>query len=304
MGGKCSVTQRHQAYIVGAAYSRVDRTRRPARLGVYLPGACFDPRYVRASYHGKSSRPPCIVCVYVESYFGPTPPASYARRQTGLCLEVRLVSYPERPRPLRTGPGQELMATRPPFFQFKNQILVSAENQTKPCRKRAVSRIVSKVLESAIPRRRKTRFFSRRIRHLLSESVTVGDFHQLLQLLCHDFPRAPLDACVHALPRALVGEGRAKCSHLASAFEVHWFYAPFFAALEPAFRGVGRQDSSTTCSSASGEPVSEKAVLKNPLRKRRVGGRSGVSAAVASTGPKDGPSDGRSAVLSTGPRSL
>jgi len=94
--------------------------------------------------------------------------------------------------------------------------------------------------------------FHETIAHLLSESVTVGDFHQLLQLLCHDFPRAPLDACVHALPRALVGEGRAKCSHLASAFEVHWFYAPFFAALEPAFRGVGRQDSSTTFASSGG----------------------------------------------------
>jgi hypothetical protein len=65
-------------------------------------------------------------------------------------------------------------------------------------------------------------------RHLLSESVTILDFHQLLQLLCADFPRAALDACVHALPRALVGEGKAICGQLASAFEVRVSVRAFF----------------------------------------------------------------------------
>ena len=33
--------------------------------------------------------------------------------------------------------------------------------------------------------------------------LTVADFHQLLMLLCPDFPKAPVDAVVHLLPRAV-----------------------------------------------------------------------------------------------------
>jgi hypothetical protein len=48
---------------------------------------------------------------------------------------------------------------------------------------------------------------------------------------------------------------------------VHWFYAPFFAALEPAFRTAARQDSNLTSEGRAGEPFRE-----NPFRETRLGG--------------------------------
>ena len=57
---------------------------------------------------------------------------------------------------------------------------------------------------------------------LLDVDVTVADFHQLLILLCPDFPRQTLDAIVHVLPRALSVDGQFSCGTLATAFEVHW----------------------------------------------------------------------------------
>jgi hypothetical protein len=97
-------------------------------------GACSDPRYVRASYPRKSSRPPCVVCLYVESHFGP-PPASYARRQTGLYVEVRVASHPRTAQALQNRPRTRAngQTRHPSFFPIReNQFPISAENQTKP----------------------------------------------------------------------------------------------------------------------------------------------------------------------------
>ena len=78
--------------------------------------------------------------------------------------------------------------------------------------------------------------FREAIQHLLNTDVTVSDFHQLLLLLCPDFPRSTLDAIVHVLPRALLCDGQFCCATLATAFEVHWFHAKFLSALDPFFR--------------------------------------------------------------------
>ena len=64
--------------------------------------------------------------------------------------------------------------------------------------------------------------------------LTVADFHQLLMLLCPDFPKAPVDAVVHLLPRALFADAKIRFSVLATAFYVHWRFVDFFRALDAA----------------------------------------------------------------------
>lgn len=70
--------------------------------------------------------------------------------------------------------------------------------------------------------------------------LSIMDFHQLLLVLCPDFPRATLDAIIHVLPRALQQDGKFHCGTLATAFQVHWYHAKFLAGLDPFFRRTVR----------------------------------------------------------------
>lgn len=70
--------------------------------------------------------------------------------------------------------------------------------------------------------------------------LSIMDFHQLLLVLCPDFPRATLDAIIHVLPRALQQDGKFHCGTLATAFQVHWYHANFLAGLDPFFRRAVR----------------------------------------------------------------
>jgi len=72
--------------------------------------------------------------------------------------------------------------------------------------------------------------------------LTVPDFHQLLIVICPDFPRATLDSIIHVLPRALQSDGKFHCGTLATAFEVHWYHNKFLSALDPFFRRLVRID--------------------------------------------------------------
>jgi len=72
--------------------------------------------------------------------------------------------------------------------------------------------------------------------------LTVPDFHQLLIVICPDFPRSTLDSIIHVLPRALQSDGKFHCGTLATAFEVHWYHSKFLSALDPFFRRLVRID--------------------------------------------------------------
>ena len=64
--------------------------------------------------------------------------------------------------------------------------------------------------------------FRKCVHPLRDMDLTVADFHQLLIVICPDFPRATLDSIIHVLPRALQSDGKFHCGTLATAFEVHW----------------------------------------------------------------------------------
>ena len=64
--------------------------------------------------------------------------------------------------------------------------------------------------------------FRKCVHPLRDMDLTVPDFHQLLIVLCPDFPRATLDSIIHVLPRALCSDGKFHCGTLSTAFEVHW----------------------------------------------------------------------------------
>ena len=86
--------------------------------------------------------------------------------------------------------------------------------------RQVVGREYAYVSATAWNRRSFVVVFREAIQNLLGEHLTVGDFHQLLQLVCPDFPRATLDAIVHVLPRALINDGLASCATLAIAKQV------------------------------------------------------------------------------------
>ena len=64
--------------------------------------------------------------------------------------------------------------------------------------------------------------FRKCVHPLRDMDLTVPDFHQLLIVICPDFPRSTLDSIIHVLPRALQSDGKFHCGTLATAFEVHW----------------------------------------------------------------------------------
>ena len=78
--------------------------------------------------------------------------------------------------------------------------------------------------------------FRKCVHPLRDMDLTVPDFHQLLIVICPDFPRATLDSIIHVLPRALQSDGKFHCGTLATAFEVHWYHSKFLSALDPFFR--------------------------------------------------------------------
>jgi hypothetical protein len=121
--------------------------------------------------------------------------------------------------------------------------------------RQVVGREYAYVSATAWNRRSFVVVFREAIQNLLGEHLTVGDFHQLLQLVCPDFPRATLDAIVHVLPRALINDGLASCATLATAFEVHWFHAKFLGALDPFFRRLVTIDPVTRSSVALPAPA-------------------------------------------------
>jgi hypothetical protein len=84
--------------------------------------------------------------------------------------------------------------------------------------------------------------FRKCVHPLRDMDLTVADFHQLLIVICPDFPRATLDSIIHVLPRALQSEGKFHCGTLATAFEVHWYHSKFLSALDPFFRRLVRID--------------------------------------------------------------
>ena len=108
--------------------------------------------------------------------------------------------------------------------------------------RQVVGREYAYVSATAWNRRSFIAVFREAVAHLLDDVITVGDFHQLLQLCCPDFPRTTLDAIVHVLPRALINDGLVSCATLTTAFEVHWFHAKFLSALDPFFRRLVRID--------------------------------------------------------------
>ena len=108
--------------------------------------------------------------------------------------------------------------------------------------RQVVGREYAYVSATAWNRRSFIAIFREAVAHLLDDVITVGDFHQLLQLCCPDFPRTTLDAIVHVLPRALINDGLVSCATLTTAFEVHWFHAKFLSALDPFFRRLVRID--------------------------------------------------------------
>jgi hypothetical protein len=84
--------------------------------------------------------------------------------------------------------------------------------------------------------------FRKCVHPLRDMDLTVPDFHQLLIVICPDFPRATLDSIIHVLPRALQSEGKFHCGTLSTAFEVHWYHSKFLSALDPFFRRLVRID--------------------------------------------------------------
>ena len=84
--------------------------------------------------------------------------------------------------------------------------------------------------------------FRKCVHPLRDMDLTVADFHQLLIVICPDFPRATLDSIIHVLPRALQSDGKFHCGTLATAFEVHWYHSKFLSALDPFFRRLVRID--------------------------------------------------------------
>jgi hypothetical protein len=84
--------------------------------------------------------------------------------------------------------------------------------------------------------------FRKCVHPLRDMDLTVPDFHQLLIVICPDFPRATLDSIIHVLPRALQSDGKFHCGTLATAFEVHWYHSKFLSALDPFFRRLVRID--------------------------------------------------------------
>ena len=84
--------------------------------------------------------------------------------------------------------------------------------------------------------------FRKCVHPLRDMDLTVPDFHQLLIVICPDFPRATLDSIIHVLPRALCCDGKFHCGTLATAFEVHWYHSKFLSALDPFFRRLVRID--------------------------------------------------------------
>ena len=120
--------------------------------------------------------------------------------------------------------------------------------------RQVVGREYAYVSATAWNRRSFIAVFREAVAHLLDDVITVGDFHQLLQLCCPDFPRTTLDAIVHVLPRALINDGLVSCATLTTAFEVHWFHAKFLSALDPFFRRVVVIDKATGAAVPSAPP--------------------------------------------------
>jgi len=121
--------------------------------------------------------------------------------------------------------------------------------------RQVVGREYAYVSATAWNRRSFIAVFREAVAHLLDDVITVGDFHQLLQLCCPDFPRTTLDAIVHVLPRALINDGLVSCATLTTAFEVHWFHAKFLGALDPFFRRLVTIDPVTRSSVALPAPA-------------------------------------------------
>ena len=84
--------------------------------------------------------------------------------------------------------------------------------------------------------------FRKCVHPLRDMDLTVLDFHQLLIVICPDFPRSTLDSIIHVLPRALQSDGKFHCGTLSTAFEVHWYHNKFLSALDPFFRRLVRID--------------------------------------------------------------
>ena len=71
----------------------------------------------------------------------------------------------------------------------------------------------------------------------------MTDFHQLLTLLCPDFPRLVIETAAHLLPRSLFIDGKLHFKHVSSAFFTYWLHTDSFIELDRLYRGRPRDGS-------------------------------------------------------------